>query len=98
MKKLFSGFTLIELIVVTWLRGSLGATAAPRFMDLSGQARAASVNGLRGARLSAATLANAVQVAQNLASNANITVEGNAVTMVAGYPAGTSAGIEKAVR
>jgi MSHA pilin protein MshA len=92
------GFTLIELIVVILILGILGAIAAPRFMDLTSQARASSVNGLRGAVLSAAALANAVQIAQNLTAGAAISVEGQNVTMVNRYPAASATGIELAIR
>ena len=98
MQKLSRGFTLIELIVVILILGIIGAIAAPRFVDLTSNARAASVNGLRGAVLSAAALANALQVSQNLAAGSNVTIEGNAVTMLNRYPTANAAGIELAVR
>ncbi|HDV5579764.1 TPA: type II secretion system protein, partial [Vibrio cholerae] len=43
------GFTLIELVVVIVILGILAVTAAPRFLNLQGDAREASLEGLRGA-------------------------------------------------
>ena len=49
MKNQARGFTLIELIVVILILGILAAIAAPKFIDLTGQARIAALNGLRAA-------------------------------------------------
>ncbi len=51
-----SGFTLIELVVVIVILGILAATAAPKFMNLQGDARIASLKGLEGAVKSAVNL------------------------------------------
>ena len=92
------GFTLIELIVVILVLGILAAIAAPRFVDLTGQARIAAMNGLRAAVQSATTLANALQTAQGLTANQSVTIEGATVNMTNGYPSVTSPGIDAAVR
>lgn len=48
-----SGFTLIELIVVIVILGILAVSAAPKFIDLQGDARAATLRGMMGAIKSA---------------------------------------------
>ena len=99
MTKQTRAFTLIELIVVILILGILAAIAAPRFISLTGQARAAALKGLRAAVSSAATLANALTVAQGNAANTSITIEGNqVVTMTNYYPSSSAGGIDAAVR
>lgn len=51
-----SGFTLIELVVVIVILGILAATAAPKFMNLQGDARISALNGLKGAVKSAVSM------------------------------------------
>lgn len=43
------GFTLIEMVVVIVILGILAVTAAPRFLDLQGDARESTLEGLKGA-------------------------------------------------
>jgi MSHA pilin protein MshA len=49
-----SGFTLIELVMVIVVLGILAATALPKFTDLGGEARTATLEATKGAINSAA--------------------------------------------
>jgi prepilin-type N-terminal cleavage/methylation domain-containing protein len=59
MPKRNQGFTLIELIIVIVILGILAVTAAPKFIDISSDAKIASLKGTQAAIISANKLFNA---------------------------------------
>ena len=101
LSKAQSGFTLIEVVTVIVILGILSATAIPKFLDLQGNARAATMKGLKGALEGAATLTfsraaidgyEMNSAAQNAALTKPYTVNGAIVEF--GYPVATKMSLE----
>ncbi len=96
-----SGFTLVELVVVIVILGILAATALPRFINLTNEARVASVNGFAGGLRSAVGVAQARYFATGNTTATTVAMIGSAtpvdVGAGTGVPAGTAAGIGNAL-
>lgn len=103
-----SGFTLIELVVVIVILGILAATAAPKFMNLQGDARISALNGLKGAVKSAVSMTYSKAILKGIEKSATGEVCANGsdlngatcsdpINIVYGRPDATAAGLIKSM-
>lgn len=97
-----AGFTLIELVIVIIILGILAVTAAPKFLNLQDDAKAAAADGVLSGVSSAMQMVyskSALEGEEKKAKGTNSSVDsaGGAITTHYGYPTADAAGIGKAI-
>lgn len=91
------GFTLVELVIVIVILGILAVTAAPKFLNLSSDAKISTVNGVKGALQSANAIiySKAVLAGKHKEPSASVVVDSATIALVNGYVAATAAEVQK---
>ncbi len=87
------GFTLVELVIVIVILGILAITAAPKFLNLSGDAKASTLSALKGSLESANAMVYSKALLQSKEKDATALLTNPAVNVVYGYTAATVADV-----
>lgn len=92
-----AGFTLIELVVVIVILGILAITAAPKFLNMQGDARVSALNGMKAAMQSASSMVYSKAIIKGVETSvaSSVTAGSAAISTVYGYPEASSNGIGK---
>lgn len=82
-----NGFTLIELVVVIVILGILAAVAAPKFIDLSTEAKISTLEAMQGTLKSGTHMVYAKAIVENKTDgNRSIFTGGTTIQLNSGYP------------
>ena len=77
-----SGFTLIEMVAVIIILAIMAATALPKFVNMTGEARYSSLSGLVGGLRSAVTLSKSKWMAAASGHLATVDFNGTSVSVI----------------
>ncbi|MDO6678648.1 type II secretion system protein [Shewanella sp. 4_MG-2023] len=101
IKRKQQGFTLIELVVVIIILGILAVTAAPKFINLQGDARVSALAGMKAAIQGSNTLvySKAALAGEEKSGTATIDIGSGTAdhNIVYGYTAATKLDLERAM-
>jgi MSHA pilin protein MshA len=81
------GFTLVELVIVIVILGILAITAAPKFFNLAGDAKAGTLNAVKASLQSANAViySKAVLAGEQKKETGTVTDAGTTINLVYGY-------------
>jgi len=86
------GFTLIELVVVIVILGILAVTVAPKFIDLTAEARTATLEGVKASIQGTSTLVHSKSIVAGNQNKVKTDVPTPTITLSSGTTIGVSYG------
>lgn len=89
------GFTLVELVIVIVILGILAVTAAPKFLNLSGDAKASTLQAVKASIESANAQVYAKAIIASKQNEASYTTVNPAIKLVYGYVEADAAEVTK---